>query len=278
MLAGFTFAFDGGQRSVYRSGRFDWRDWLLSGPAWAGLLAAVLALRTDIAPEPIAIAPAAAAPAAVAAAASSTQSSSRGTRAAWQVADLVQSIDDLTDDDGNGVSGGGLILLGSGETPVDLTSGSKDAQGSSFRVLNKSGASGAAGLNALVILCDIPGLSDLPIADGSGAGDSGHSPSSGGSTSGSSGSSSGPPGSTSGSSAPGSTSSGSSAGSGGSSTTTIEPGTSYGGSSSGSSGIGSDPGLSSGFGGSNPGIEGFGSGLGGSGPSIGGSDPAAGAP
>ena len=46
MLAGFKFAVQGGLGPVYRRPRLDYRDGLLSGPAWAGFLA-VLATQRD---------------------------------------------------------------------------------------------------------------------------------------------------------------------------------------------------------------------------------------
>ncbi len=45
MLAGFKFAVKSGLGPVYRRPRFDYRDGLLSGPAWAGLLAVLMTRR-----------------------------------------------------------------------------------------------------------------------------------------------------------------------------------------------------------------------------------------
>ena len=48
MLGGFKFAIHGGLRPVYRRPRFDYGEGLLSGPAWAGLLAVLSARRNAL--------------------------------------------------------------------------------------------------------------------------------------------------------------------------------------------------------------------------------------
>lgn len=48
MLAGFKFAIQGGRKPVYRRARFDYGEGLLSGPAWAGVLAVLSARRNAL--------------------------------------------------------------------------------------------------------------------------------------------------------------------------------------------------------------------------------------
>ena len=48
MLGGLKFANRGGVGPVYRRSRFDWREGLLSGPAWAGVLAVISARRATL--------------------------------------------------------------------------------------------------------------------------------------------------------------------------------------------------------------------------------------
>ncbi len=48
MLGGFKFAIQGGLRPVYRRPRFDYGESLLSGPAWAGVLAVLFARRNAL--------------------------------------------------------------------------------------------------------------------------------------------------------------------------------------------------------------------------------------